>query len=89
MGHGGLAEKFAAFDDVLIAKMVATANEHPSLNVKGFPTIKFYKKGDKANPIDFEGERTLEGFAKFLEKQTGHSVTLDAADTNEKVTEEL
>jgi len=70
-----LATKVAGFSDIMIAKMDATANEYPGLEVKGFPTLLFYKKGDKSNPMPYEGERTLEGMLKFLEEQTGNSLT--------------
>ena len=75
-----LATKVAGQPDILIAKMDATGNEYPGLEVKGFPTILFYKKGEKSNPMNYEGERTLEGMLKFLEEQTGHSLT--AVDTD-------
>lgn len=73
--YNELATKLAHHPDIVIAKMDSTANEHPSLNVKGFPTIKFYKKGDKANPVDYSGERTLDGFIAYLEKETGRKLT--------------
>jgi len=61
-----LGEKFSDSPDVVIAKMDATANELPDVKVQGFPTIKFFPK-DSDQIIDFNGERTLEGFTKFLE----------------------
>jgi protein disulfide-isomerase A1 len=76
--YNELATKLAGHSDIVIAKMDATANEHPSLNIKGFPAIKFYKKGDPANPIDFTGDRTVDGFIAFLEKEVGRK--LDGAD---------
>lgn len=66
-----LAEKLKNVKNLTIAKMDATANEHPSLTVKGFPTINFFKPGAKGSPEVYNGERTLEGFLKYLEEQTG------------------
>jgi len=65
-----LAAKLVPFEDIVIAKMDGTTNEHELVAIKGFPTIKFFRKGDKTNPIDFEGDRTLEGFMSFLAKET-------------------
>merc|ERR1711963_1255480 len=61
-----LGEKYADKDDIVIAKMDSTANELEDIKIQGFPTIKLFKKGDN-KVIDYNGERTLEGFSKFLE----------------------
>lgn len=61
-----LGEKFADSETVVIAKIDATANELEHTKITSFPTIKLYKKGDNA-AVDYNGERTLEGFTKFLE----------------------
>ncbi len=44
------------------------ANEAEGVNVQGFPTLKFYPATDKT-PVDFSGERTLDGFVKFLKEK--------------------
>merc|ERR1739838_1003375 len=62
----GLGEKFADREDIVIAKMDSTANELEEVKVQGFPPIKLFKKGDN-KVVDYNGERTLEGFSKFLE----------------------
>jgi len=61
-----LGAKFADRDDIVIAKMDSTANELEDIKIQGFPTIKLFKKGDN-KVVDYNGERTLEGFSKFLE----------------------
>merc|ERR1712088_1008250 len=61
-----LGEKFADREDIVIAKMDSTANELEDIKIQGFPTIKLFKKEDN-KVIDYNGERTLEGFSKFLE----------------------
>jgi protein disulfide-isomerase A1 len=47
-------------DSVVIAKMDGTENEHPDVEVKGFPTIIFFPAGKDAKPITFDGgDRSL------------------------------
>ena len=41
-----LGEHFKDQDDVIIAKTDATANEFEDVDVQGFPTIKFWAKGE-------------------------------------------
>lgn len=70
-----LAEKLVDFEDIVIAKFDATANEHPSLQIQGFPTIKLYKKGDET-PVDYEGDRSFSDLVQFLEKETGKDLNI-------------
>jgi protein disulfide-isomerase A1 len=61
-----LGEAFKDRTDVVIAKMDSTANEVEEIKVQSFPTLKYFPKGsDQA--IDYNGDRTLEGFKKFIE----------------------
>ena len=41
-----LGEHFKDSEDVIIAKSDATANEFEDVDVQGFPTIKFWAKGE-------------------------------------------
>eukprot|EP00798_Chlamydomonas_sp_ICE-L_P027692 gene27692-7334_t len=68
-----LAKTFEKVDSVVIAKMDGTENEHAKVAAKGFPTILFYpaRADADAEPMKFEGERTVEGFAKFLKENSG------------------
>ncbi|XP_063331256.1 protein disulfide-isomerase A2 [Pelmatolapia mariae] len=61
-----LGEKYADHDDIIIAKMDATANEVESLDIKSFPTLKYFPAGDK-EVIEYTGQRDLETFSKFLD----------------------
>jgi protein disulfide-isomerase A1 len=65
-----LAKQHAGNDKLVIAKIDATANEIPGVAVSGFPTLKWFIPGKDA-PVDFSGDRTLEGFNKFLKEQLG------------------
>ncbi|XP_067672300.1 protein disulfide-isomerase-like isoform X1 [Haliotis asinina] len=61
-----LGEKFKDNDKIIVAKMDATANELEDVKIQSFPTLKFFPAGSD-QIIDYNGERTLEGFSKFLE----------------------
>lgn len=61
-----LGDKFKDNKNIVVAKIDATANELEHTKITSFPTLKFYKKGDNS-VVDYNGERTLEGFTKFLE----------------------
>merc|ERR1712112_231239 len=61
-----LGEKYKDHKSIVIAKTDSTANELEDIKVQGFPTIKLIKKGSN-EIVDYNGERTLDGFVKFLE----------------------
>ncbi|KAG8009401.1 Polycystic kidney disease 1 like 1 [Nibea albiflora] len=66
-----LGKKYKGEKNLVIAKMDATANDVPneSYKVEGFPTIYFAPSNSKQSPVKMEGgDRTVEGFSKFLEK---------------------
>mmetsp|Transcript_34930 Transcript_34930/g.31463 ORF Transcript_34930/g.31463 Transcript_34930/m.31463 type:complete len:484 (-) Transcript_34930:262-1713(-) len=68
--YDALAKKLENVSGLVIAKMDATANEAEGVNIRGFPTLKFYKRGSKSRPMDFEGDRTEEGFIQFLKENS-------------------
>ena len=52
-------------DKITIAKVDATANDVPD-DIQGFPTIKLFKSGQKSEPIEYSGPRTVEDLTKFI-----------------------
>merc|ERR1711910_44051 len=62
-----LGEKYKDHETIVIAKMDSTANELEEVKVQGFPTIKLFKKGTN-EIVDYNGDRTVEGFSNFLEE---------------------
>ncbi|KAK6630886.1 hypothetical protein RUM43_013456 [Polyplax serrata] len=78
-----LGEHFKSDDNIVIAKMDATANELEHTKISSFPTLKLYKSGDN-KVVDYSGERTLEALIKFMELGGEDQSGPDAAeDMNE------
>jgi protein disulfide-isomerase A1 len=69
-------------DKVVIAKVDATANDVPD-EIQGFPTIKLYPAGAKADAVTYQGSRTVEDLIKFIAENGKYkaSVSEDAEET--------
>jgi protein disulfide-isomerase-like protein len=84
-----LGEAFADRDDIVIAKSDATANEFDGVEVSGFPTIKYFPKGER-KIVDYSGGRDFDSLKKFVEND-GAEAPAEAEeedDTEEDVEEE-
>jgi protein disulfide-isomerase A6 len=64
--------------DVVVAKIDADKYKKFSgkYGVKGFPTLKFFPKDNKDEPIDYEEARDEESFINFLNEKTGTKRTV-------------
>jgi len=80
-----LGEAMKDRDDVVVAKLDATANELEHTKVGSFPTIKLYKKGSN-EAVEYNGERTLDGLKKFIESggEFGKAPAEDVQEEEEK-----
>ena len=61
-----LARKLSNSNNLVIAEVDATQNDTDNFKIGGFPTFHLFKANDKKNPVNFEGDRTLDGFVKFV-----------------------
>jgi len=68
--------------DLSVAKVncVAHADICQKYGVQGYPTIKFFKKGEE-NPKDYNGGRSAEDFVEFLNKEAGSNLRIQKAPT--------
>lgn len=66
-----------------IAKMDATANEVDGVDIRGYPTLKFYPKGSKGSPVDYDGGRELENFKEWLKEKSANYKAFAAGRTEE------
>ena len=64
-----LATHYKDSKDLVIGKFDATANEADGVEVRGYPTLIFYPKENKAG-VNYEGERDLENFKKWLDENS-------------------
>jgi len=80
-----LGEKYKDNDEVVVAKMDATANELEDIKIQSFPTIKLFPKGSD-EVIDYSGARTLEALAKFIDsngKENGKAASPAGEDVED------
>ena len=64
-----LGEHYKDNKDLVIAKFDATANEAEGVEIRGYPTLKFYPKDNKEG-VDYDGERDLDSFKKWLSEKS-------------------
>ncbi|XP_016375362.1 protein disulfide-isomerase-like [Sinocyclocheilus rhinocerous] len=62
-----LGEKYKDHENIIIAKMDATENDVEDVTIQGFPTIKYFPAGAEKKIVDYNGNRDLETFSKFLD----------------------
>lgn len=72
--YNKLGKRFSGIDSVVIAKMDGTTNEHPLLELEGFPHVVLFparepgEGGDALTSEVYEGDRTLIGLTRFLKQ---------------------
>jgi len=64
-----LATEYAAKEDVVLAKLDYTENEHKDLTVTGFPTIFWYGKGEGVAAETYSGGRDFASLKEFIDSQ--------------------
>ncbi|KAG6479889.1 protein disulfide isomerase-like 1-5 [Zingiber officinale] len=63
-----LAEHFKGLEDLKFARIDASLNEHPKLEINNYPTLLLYPAGDKSKPIKVSKKSSLKDFIAFVKK---------------------
>merc|ERR1740131_364853 len=68
-----VAAAFQNERDVVVAKVDATENSDlgSKYEVQGYPTIKFFPRGEGDKVVDYKDARTANAFVKFLNENAG------------------
>jgi protein disulfide-isomerase-like protein len=64
-----LASDLKDVPNLVIAKMDATVNEVEGLDIRGYPTLKFFPAG-QTKAVDYEGDRDIDGLKKYLREKS-------------------
>ena len=83
-----LAKDVEGIEDLVIAKFDATVNEVEGLEIRGYPTLKFYPKDNKAG-IDYDAGREDGDFQKWLAENSSAYQAARPAGEGEATQEEL
>ncbi|XP_076663631.1 protein disulfide isomerase [Andrena cerasifolii] len=81
--YDALGEKYKDSEDIVIAKMDATANEQEDVKIINYPTITLYKK-ETNEAVQYVGERTLEGLSKFLDSDGAYGQAAEEAQEEDE-----
>ncbi|CAI0474670.1 unnamed protein product [Linum tenue] len=72
-----LAKHFKGSDSLVVARIDASANEHPKLQVADYPTLLLYPEDDKANPIKLSTKSSGKDLAATINKHLKSKVSKD------------
>ncbi|KAK7325175.1 hypothetical protein VNO77_29310 [Canavalia gladiata] len=63
-----LAKHYRGSSNLIFARIDASANEHPKLQVNDYPTLLLYRANDKTNPIKLSTKSSLKELAASINK---------------------
>ncbi|KFK38962.1 hypothetical protein AALP_AA3G182600 [Arabis alpina] len=64
-----LSKHFKGFENLVFARIDASANEHPKLKADDYPTILLYKTGEKDEPLKLSTKSSAKEMAVFINQE--------------------
>ena len=63
-----IRDRYRKDDNLYFYRIDGSRNEidHDKVRVRGFPALYLFPAGDKANPVEYVGERDASSLARFL-----------------------
>lgn len=64
-----VGKRFLQDADFVLYRVDGSKNDivHPRVRLLGYPTLYFFPGGDKGNPMEYDGNRTVEAIVSFIE----------------------
>lgn len=64
-----VAKHLSGLDNLKFARIDASVNEHPKLQVNNYPTLLLYPAEDKSNPIKLSKKSSLKDMVRFIKEK--------------------
>jgi protein disulfide-isomerase A6 len=79
-----VGDAFSKIDNVVVAKVDADAHKELGgrFEVHGYPTLKWFPKGDHRYPVNYDGGRTADDIVKFINEKAGTNGRIKKAASN-------
>ena len=76
-----MAKKFESQKDkVRIAEFDMSSNDFDLLKINGYPTLIFWKAGEKDKPIHYLGDRSVTDLTNFVVKNAKHQLATNKTE---------
>lgn len=66
-----VAKHFKGETSLVIARIDGSSNEHPNFQVNNYPSLLFYRAGNKAAPINVSTKSSLKALIQFVKENAG------------------
>ncbi|WOL02174.1 protein disulfide isomerase-like 1-5 [Canna indica] len=84
-----LAKHFKGLENLKFARIDASSNEHPKLQITNYPTLLLYLAGDKSNPVKVSKKSSLKDLIAFINKNVKPDVDSGNSDKKQDKKDEL